>query len=130
MPEHPNLELFQRMFTLFSEGDLDSLGMLFAQDVTWHTSGQNPLSGEYHGRDATLASFAKEFELSGGTYTSTVRDVLVNDQRIVALLRASASRESRTFDGDYVIVFDVVDGQVEEAREFWMDQAIVDAFWS
>jgi uncharacterized protein len=50
-------------------------------------------SGDYEGRDATLASFEKEFELSGGTYTVEVHDVLANDNHTVALF---APRHSAT----------------------------------
>ena len=103
---------------------------MFAEDVVWHTPGRNPLSGDCEGRDATLASFEKEFELSGGTYTVEVHDVLANDNHTVALLRSTAQRDARTLDMNYVLIFHIDDGKITEGWELWTDQATLDEFWS
>jgi ketosteroid isomerase-like protein len=79
---------------------------------------------------ATFASFAKEFELSGGTYSVEVRDVLANDEHIVAFLHASADREGKRLDQDYAIVFAMRDSKIRAAWEVWKDQLSVDEFWS
>jgi SnoaL-like domain len=86
---------------------MDALAGLCVEDVSWHTPGRNPLSGHYLGREATFDSFAREFELSGGTYQVDVHDVLANDQHTVALLHASATRAGTRLDQDYLLVFHV-----------------------
>jgi uncharacterized protein len=128
--DHPNLTTFRSIYRAFTTGDMDSLATFFDDDVTWHTPGQHPLAGAYEGRAATLASFAEEFERSGGTYSVDVRDVLANDEHVVALLHATADREDKRLNEDYVIVFDMRDGKVDAAWEVWKDQASVDEFWS
>ncbi|MGH3331362.1 MAG: nuclear transport factor 2 family protein [Nocardioidaceae bacterium] len=130
MAEHPNLALFRRVHDAFNAGDMDALEDLFTEDVTWHTPGRNPLSGRYSGREATLASFARELDLSGGTYKVTVHDVLANDEHTVALLHASAERGFKRLDQSYVLVFHTRDGRIAEAWEAWADQASLDEFWS
>jgi uncharacterized protein len=77
--EHPHVEVFMRTYGAFTAGDMEALAELFAEDVVWHTPGRNPLSGDYEGRDATFASFAREFELSGGTYAVEFHDVLAEE---------------------------------------------------
>ena len=130
MIEHPHLAVFGRIYDAFTDGDLDSLAAMFEEEVVWHTPGRNFLAGDYEGRDAVLASFVEEFDLSHGSYRVHVHDVLANDQHIVALLRATASRNERTLDMNYVLVFEMRDGRVAEAWESWADQRTLDQFWS
>jgi ketosteroid isomerase-like protein len=130
LAEHPNVSVFRAIYTAFTTGDMDALGSFFDEDVVWHTPGRHPLAGTYTGRAATFASFAEEFELSGGTYSVEVREVLANDAHIVALLHATADREEKRLDQDYAIVFEIREGTVRAAWEVWRDQAPVDEFWS
>jgi uncharacterized protein len=128
--DHPNIATFRSIFTAFTTGDMDALATFFDEAVVWHTPGEHPLAGTYDGRAATFESFAAEFEQSGGTYSVDVRDVIANDQHIIALLHATANRENKRLDQDYVIVFRVRDDKVHAAWEIWRDQASVDEFWS
>lgn len=130
MTDHPNVDTFQSIYAAFTTGDMDALATFFDEDVRWHTPGRHALAGTSVGRAATFASFAEEFELSGGTYSVEVRDVLANDGHIVASLRATADREGKRLDQDYVIVFELRDGVVHAAWEVWKDQPSVDEFWS
>ena len=130
MAEHPNLATFQVIYAAFTTGDIDTLAGFFEEDVVWDTPGRHPLAGTYEGRAATFASFANEFELSGGTYSVEVRDILANDEHIVAFLHASADREGKRLDQDYAIVFAMRDSKVRAAWEVWKDQLSVDEFWS
>ena len=130
MAEHPNLATFQAIYAAFTTGDMDTLAGFFEEDVVWDTPGRHPLAGTYEGWAATFASFANEFELSGGTYSVEVRDILANDEHIVAFLHATADREDRRLDQDYAIVFAMRDSKIRAAWEVWKDQLSVDEFWS
>jgi ketosteroid isomerase-like protein len=102
--DHPHLDVFRRTYAAFTTGDTDALAEVFAEEVVWHTPGRNPLSGDHQGRDATFASFAREFELSGGTYAVEVHDVVANDDHTVALLRSAAQRDGKSLEMNYVLV--------------------------
>ncbi len=130
MTDHPHIDTFRRVYQAFSAGDMVALRELFAEDVVWHTPGHHPIAGDYTGMDATLDSFEREAELSGGTYDVEVRDVLANDEHTLALLHATAEREQKRLDQDYAIVFHVRDDRIAEAWEVWTDQEACDAFWS
>jgi ketosteroid isomerase-like protein len=130
LADHPNLATFRSIYTAFTTGDMDALATFFDEGVIWHTPGEHPLAGTHEGRAATFESFAEELEQSGGTYSVEVRDVIANDQHIIALLHATANRENKRLDQDYVIVFGVRDGKVHAAWEIWRDQGSVDEFWS
>jgi ketosteroid isomerase-like protein len=128
--EHPNVELFRRTYRAFTSGDFDALGEVFAEDTVWHNPGRNLISGDFVGREAAFAAFAKEFELSGGTYSPTIHDVVANDEHIIALMHATAEREGKKLDMDYALIFHVKAGRLTEGWDLWTDQAAVDEFWS
>jgi uncharacterized protein len=130
MVESEGLAVFERLYAAFSRGDVDALADLLHEDVVWHTPGRGPFAGDHEGRDATLASFAVEHELSGGTYRVAVHDVLTSDDHTVAPLRATARRGDKTLDMDYALVFRIRQGAVAEAWELWADLYALDAFWS
>jgi uncharacterized protein (TIGR02246 family) len=130
MTDHPNVALFHRTFAAFTAGDMEALAELFHPDVVWHNPGQSPLAGEFHGREAAFAAFQREFQLSGGTYRPQLHDVLANDKHTVALLHATASRDGKELDMDYVIVFHIRDGRITEGWDLWSDQQAYDEFWS
>ncbi len=130
MPDHPHLDVFHRAMAAFSAGDMDALAEVFHPEVVWHLGGRSPLAGDHRGRDATFAMFARDFELSGGTYRPHLHDVLAGDDHTVALLHATASRGGKSLEMDYVIVFHILDGRIVEGWEFWADQERFDEFWS
>lgn len=130
MVEHANTDLFRSAYAAFTTGDMAKLAEVFAEDLVWHTPGRNPLSGVYTSRDAAFESFSKEFELSGGTYRPEIHDVLANDEHTVALLHVTASRNGKTLDQNYALIFHIRDGRITEAWEALTDEAAWDEFWS
>jgi hypothetical protein len=130
MSEHPNVELFRRTYAAFTAGDFAKLAEVFHEDVVWHNPGNNPISGDFAGQEAAFGIFAKEFELSGGTYRPEIHDILANDEHILALMHATAERDGKKLDMNYVLIFHVKDGKLTEGWDLWTDQAAVDEFWS
>ena len=130
MTEHPDIAVFTNAYAAFTTGDMEALARVFSADVVWHTPGRHPQSGDHVGRDATFASFAQEFERSGGTYRPVIHDVLANDDHTVALLHVTAAREGKTLDMNYVLILHIQDGKIVEGWETWTDQTELDEFWS
>jgi ketosteroid isomerase-like protein len=130
MPEHPNVGLVRKGYDAFAKGDMATLRELLSEDVVWHGPGNNPLSGEYRGRDAVFAMFARTAELSGGTLRIELHDVLANDEHAVALLRETASRQGKELDLLEVTVYHVSNGKATEVWACPYDQRVSDEFWS
>ncbi len=130
MAEHPNIDLMRRGYGAFAAGDMATLTNLFADDVVWHLPGNNPLSGEYKGRDAVFAVFARTAELSGGTFKIELHDVLANDQHAVALATATASRQGKQYEQRESHVYHLSGGKVTEFWSFPEDVRKGDEFWS
>lgn len=130
MTDHPNIAVFHRTMAAFAAGDMEALAKAFHSEVVWHIGGNNPLAGEYRGREATFAVFGREFQLTGGTYRPQLHDVLVSDDHTVALLHVTATREGKQLDMDYALVLRIRDGKITQGRVLTADPQAYDEFWS
>lgn len=130
MGTQDNEELIRRGYEAFSKGDMETIAKIFAQDIRWSVSGHNQISGTYNGQDETFGFFGKLMELTDGTFTVGVHDLLASDDHVVVLVRESASRNGKSLKSDDVHVWHLADGK---AVEFWgisKDQQEVDEFWA
>jgi uncharacterized protein len=130
MGAQENRDLIRNGYEAFANGDMATIAQTFSPDIRWHIGGRNPLSGTYNGQDEVFGFFGKIMELSGGTFGLAIHDVLASDDHVVALAKATATRNEATLETDEVNVWHVADGR---AVEFWSmsySQAAVDEFWA
>ncbi len=128
---HPNEERFRQGYAAFQRGDMDAIrNEYFAPDIVWHAGGRNPLAGDYKGIDEVLASFAKLFEMTGGTFSVELHDVLANDEHGVALAVSRGERAGKRLDSRYVQVVHFREGKFTESWIHADDQYAVDEFFS
>lgn len=130
MADHPNVELLRKGYRAYSSGDVNVLNDLFADDILWHVAGRSAISGDYKGRDQVFGFFGKLMELSGGTSSLEVHDILANDDHGIALVTGTATRNGTTFTGQDVHTFHLRDGKVVEFWDSPLDQYAADEFWS
>jgi uncharacterized protein len=116
MTGHPNVERISDGYAAFAKADFVALNDLFAEDVVWHESGRNQLSGEYLGRDAVYQFFGRLMEITEGTFHIDVHAILADDEHGVALVTSTASRGGETMTVNDAHVFHLRDGKVVE---FW-----------
>lgn len=128
--DHPNLDLLRRAFTAFAEADFDTLAEVFDEHVVWHYPGNNQLSGDHVGREATFAMFASEFGLTNGTLKPDMSDALASDDHVVALFHTTAQRDDKTLDQNVALFFHISGDKIAEAWTVWKDAAAADAFWA
>jgi ketosteroid isomerase-like protein len=128
---HPNEELVRQGYKAFGEGDMATLGSLFAGDAVHAASGNNPLAGDYKGVDDILAYYGKLFELSGGTFQAELKNVTAQgDDTVVATHRNKGQRAGKTLDQDEQLTFTISDGKFARIEEKHSDPAAYDDFWS
>jgi uncharacterized protein len=129
--QHANVQRAQRAYEAFGKGDMATVSELMADDVVWHVGGNNPLSGEYKGKDAVFGFFGKLMQVTGGSFKLEVHDILANDEHSVTLVRATAEKDGKKFDARAVhITHPDSEGRVKEFWSFEEDQAAGDAFFS
>jgi ketosteroid isomerase-like protein len=130
MAEHPNVGLLRSGYEAFAKGDMATITELWNEDIVWHVPGNNLLSGEHRGRDAVFAAVAELAQLSGGTLSIELHDVLANDEHAVALIRPTASRQGKQLNKPETHVYHISKGKVTEWWSFFQDQGATDEFWS
>lgn len=125
-----NAELVRRGFTAFSEGDIATLTEIIAPDAVQHVPGENPLSGDYKGRDAILSFYAELAERTAGTIRVELERVFAKNDQVVTVFRQTGEREGRTLDTRHSLVFQVLDGKAVDLDDFPEDVEGDDAFWA
>jgi ketosteroid isomerase-like protein len=128
---HPNEDLVRQGYAAFGTGDLDALqNRFFAEDIRWHFPGRSPFGGDYAGMAEVLGWLGRSFEASEGTIRVELRDVIGNDEHVVALTTIRAERAGKKLNDDTVQVFRVRDGKVTEVWSHPADLYASDEFWS
>ena len=127
---HPNEELLRRGYEAFSEGDIETVLQLFAEDIKWQVAGRSQIAGIYQGREEVAGFFKKLDELSGGTFRVEVQDVLAKERLGMVLTKELGERNGNTMDVDTVHVWTIEEGKLTEFRDMPADQYASDAFFS
>ena len=128
---HPNEDFVREGYAAFGRGDIDALQhKFFAEDVRYHVPGRSPLAGDYEGVAQVLEWLGHQFELSGGTISAEVHDVVANDEHAVSLITVRAERAGKQIEDNSVQVFHIRDGKVSEFWSHPADLYAMDDFWS
>jgi uncharacterized protein len=130
MGAQDNGELIRRGYEAFSKGDMETIANIFAPDIRWSISGRNVISGMYNGQEETFAFFGKIMELTDGTFSVAVHDLLASDDHVVVLAKETASRNGKSIESDDVHVWHIADGKAVEYWAISKDQHEVDEFWA
>ena len=124
-----NADVVRRGYAAFNAADLTTLTALMSESVSWHTPGRSSIAGDHVGRDAVLAQFGRYGGETNGAFKADLTQVFGSDNgRVVALHHNSGERNGKRLDSDCCIVFEVKDGQVISAREYFFDLHNWDAF--
>ncbi|HSG80058.1 MAG TPA: nuclear transport factor 2 family protein [Acidimicrobiia bacterium] len=127
---HPNEQRARAGYKAFNEGDMAAVFDLLSDDVVWHSGGNNRMTGDYVGKEATFGFFAQLGQETAGSFHNDVHDLLANDVHGVALVTAKAARGDKTLDARVVHVSHWEDGKM---TEFWAlpeNPSEFDDFWA
>jgi ketosteroid isomerase-like protein len=124
-----NEALVRGIFTAFEQKRGFALRDVFADDATWIVPGSGSMAGTFSGREEIFTFLGRLPKETGGTYASSLIDVLTSDDRAAALYRASGERNGRRLELDQVLLFRIEDGLVQEVLALPSDPAAFDTFW-
>jgi ketosteroid isomerase-like protein len=127
---HANVGGVRRVFEAFGGGDARALFDVIAADAVWTVPGTAPMSRVYDGREAIFDLFRDTRRLTDGTYRSTLRWALADDDHAVAVYRAAGERLGRRLDIDQVLLIDVEDGLWRRILALPSDPPAFAAFWA
>ena len=128
MGAQEDADLVRRGYEAFIAGDMEWLNEHLHENIVWHVPGKNVLSGDYRGREAVLAFFARSVSIAIPEFD--MHDVVASDDHVVALLNATWRRNDNgeTFQDHLVQVFHVDNGQAIEVWTMQDDLEGLDAF--
>lgn len=128
--EKARVEMARKGYTAFNEADLAGAMETMADGIVWHVGGDNPLSGEYKGKDAVMEMLARFGQLTEGTYEADVHDILASEEHTIVIGTYTATRKGRTHSSRFVdIIHATPTGQAKEFWRFNEDQAAEDQFF-
>ena len=122
-------DTIRRGYKAFGEGDMETLGSLYAPDVVQRQPGNNQTSGEHKGVDSVLGLYGQLFELSGGTFSVELTSVKTQGDKVVTVHHAKGAREGKTLDADETIEFTFSGDKISRLDVGYADEAAEDAFW-
>ena len=125
-----NEALVRAIFDAFARKEGLALRGLFAEDAVWTVPGEGAMAGEYRGREEIFRFLARLPKETGGTYGSTLHDVLVSGNRAAAYYTARGTRRGRNLELDQVLLFRIEDGVVREVLALPTDAREFEDFWS
>ena len=124
-----NDAVVRRIFEAFARKEGFALRGLFAEDAIWTVPGRGVMAGVHRGRDEIFRFLARLPKETGGTYGSTLRDVLASDDRAAALYTARGRRRGRELELDQLLLFRIEDGVVHEVLALPSDPDAFEEFW-
>ena len=125
--KHANVSLAKRFWAATAEGDAGALEATLSDKVVWRVHGHNPLSGEYRGPDAMMATIADFGDHVDDTRLSML-DLYASAHGAVISYRLWARRGEREVDLEILARLTIEDGLLTRCDVVPMDQAAMDAF--
>lgn len=129
MDEHPNAALARSLVDAFTRGDLATVATYFADDAVWDLPGRSAVAGSYEGPEEIVGFLAKSYELSGGTLTLELIDILGSDWGAVQVQHVRATHAGRALDCVEALAHEIVDGKIVHTYHR-PDQYVIDAFFA
>src|SRR5262245_31917556 len=125
-----NRAIIHNAYENFAKGNVPAVFAVFDANITWHVPGHSPLSGHFKGHDQIGGFFQRTMELSGGSFSIDVHNVLTDGDLVIALVTVNAKRRGNSASFPEVHVWRVKNGKVVEFREYQGDEHREDQFWS
>ena len=124
---HANVELVQRVYGAYVQGDRDAVRAAFDPGIRWHNSGYDPTAGTLEGPDAVLAYLMGENHMED--YRLEVIDMLASDERVAVVAKTSGRICDQALVNQFVQLLHLRDGRVVEVWNYnWDQRGLAEAF--
>ncbi len=124
--KHPNVELIERYYATYAQGDPEALRPFFTPDIVWRIPGHHSLSGEHRGVDQVLAFFG---QLATAGFLAEPIALCAGGDWVIDLHRGWNTQGPARIDIVWALAFRIQDGKIAEAINFPSDQHVADAFY-
>lgn len=123
MADHPNAAKYREVTEAFNTGNMEAMSEYVADDVEWwYIGGEQPARGKQALMEMNRALGDAEIKVD-------LHDVIANDEHLVALVNATATRDGRTLKYRTAEIHHVKDGKITHRWAFSDDtEAIIKFF--
>ena len=126
MDEHPNAAILRRALEALDSGDMQAGMDLLADDVEWHEIGRaEPMRGKQALAERYMTAEGPGFEIKGDLH-----DVLANDEHVVGLVNATATKDGKEFRYRTAEIVHVKDGKITARWAFSDDTDAINRFFA
>jgi uncharacterized protein len=122
-----NEVLIRQLFDQFRRGDREQAVTLFSGDAVFSYPGPGPLNGDWRGREGIISFWSEQDRCSGGEFRPELIDLVAGDRNVFLLVRIS---QSQSGPWTRVVVYEVLNGQIVNARVYEDDPFVAEAFFS
>jgi uncharacterized protein len=126
----PTAMVIRKGYQDFAQGNIPAVFAAFDTNIAWHIPGHSPISGDLTGHNQIGDLFRRLMELSGGTFSVDVHNVLAEGDLVVALVTINAQRNGSSASLPEVHVWRMKDGKAIEFRDYPGDEQRAEQFWS
>ena len=124
-------DIVKRVHDCYLAGDLDGVQACMADDVVQHDHGTNARAGTYRGKNGIAEFIALIYELSDGTISTTVKEILGGIEYAAVIETATAERQGHVLKVDVCTVWHRNDaGFLDEIHIMPLEQGPWDRFWA
>lgn len=123
-----NEALVRGLVDAFVHGDLETVRGCFAEEAVWDLPGRGVLAGTYTGPEAIIGFLARSFELSGGSLSVELHDVLSSPHGACQVQRVTAELPGRRLDCVELLAHEIRDGLIVRTHHR-PDAHALDAFF-
>jgi alkylhydroperoxidase family enzyme/ketosteroid isomerase-like protein len=127
-----NEAMMRRYADAWLRGDVAAAEALYADDVTLHHFGRNPLAGTYRGKAALEKYLERMVAAVDHASTLEVYEILATERRAVTVIRVRFEKAGKkSLEGKRITLFEIGDdGKIHDVWVRDEDQYAVDAFFS
>ncbi|MCW3099028.1 MAG: ketosteroid isomerase [Chthonomonadaceae bacterium] len=130
METNNNVQIIQKCFSCFQQGDIASILDLLDPNVDWGEPDNNdiPYHGKRHGKAAVQQFFAEVAQIQVAEFTP--QDYLAVGNRVVSLGTWSGTVKStgKKFKSDWAMVWTVENGKIKQFTAYEDTAAVAAAF--
>ena len=125
-----NEGVIRKFYELFGKQELDRAAALFTEAAEFHMPGSNAISGTHRGRDAILAFWRRQLELSHGSFKTRMVSMKPKGDHIAVTLDVSSEVEGEQTAWRRTVDYRIGGGLIAEATVAESDQAVADRLFA
>jgi ketosteroid isomerase-like protein len=127
---HANEKFVRDFYDAMARGDGKALASAIGPSTRWIILGESELAGTYTGSDQIFDFWKVVYKKTGGGLNLTLRDVLANDERAVALVDVTGSRDGNVLQERQVVEYEINDETFASGTFIYERPWVYDAFWN